>query len=323
METITAKIKKVVFSNDSDWCLLKLSNGKMVNGVISEQMRNSKDKLIFEGYWKTHPKYGKQFKFESVRSEHDQDPLELIGLPELKMLLSPYTSFTDTELLEAITKAGGVPVVVGKISAHNENQGKAPNSSKFSMSVESPLFMTLGITTLWDIEKVLESWRELRGGLQNLGLLRTHGIMGYMAKLISLHKFKRGELEKILDTDYYQLIQVKGIGFKKIDEIALKADGYNLGDIRRIKAIMVHVLENEMNMTGHTFMTEKNFRYKVNKTSGQNVTDATFDVCSEDLLDAGVIHSIEEQERVALMSTFVSEKNVSIMLHALRRNEDA
>lgn len=108
------------------------------------------------------------------------------------------------------------------------------------------------------VEKVIQIWDEAKYLRQVETFLFSHGITAKLAD--KLYRRFGDEVIEVLSEDPYRITQVKGVGFKIADGIALKA-GVGADDPQRIRASIGYVLE-EAESDGHVFLGLEQFHHR-------------------------------------------------------------
>lgn len=181
--------------------------------------------LELHGAWVDHPKYGKQFKvstaFHSVPSSSD-------GIEEFLLHFVHGIGPSKAKALAAAF-GEGLPQVI-EDTPHK-------------------LLEVPGITPSI-VDALVEAWKE-RTFTRNLSLfLGQHGInLGWSERVYSQLGPKALD---IIQKNPYRLVDVKGIGFKKADEIAMKL-GWKIDSEERTKAVLRYLLD-EGAAEGHVYI---------------------------------------------------------------------
>lgn len=105
-------------------------------------------------------------------------------------------------------------------------------------------------------------------------------------------------LGKIKENPYLIADEVNGIGWKKADEIALKA-GYAKNSVKRVVAFINYYLQNEA-MNGNTYCYKEDLMYQVEDNLGEEVTEDIVDKAIELMKKSYTLWQDEEQIALAL-----------------------
>lgn len=243
METIRATISRVVFhSPESGYKVLSartLSNKiQMLTGefgpeIIPESIAD------FHGDYRTHPKYGSQFRVKGYTIVHNAEEITSIqlfldtiapniGIGRSEAIVNYFKMDTIKVLDESPERLQEVPGV-GKISANSLTTAWQENRTK------------------WDDERVVYS---LRAFLGTIGLKERR-----IKKVISFFgKGREFEAEQKIREDPYQLINIDGFGFTLVDFIARQL-GTPEESPKRLKAYIQYCLNIICPSNGHLFLT--------------------------------------------------------------------
>lgn len=213
---LSGTLQKVLYQNDENkYCIAVLSNGQKICGSYfdTDLKMLEGEEILLTGLWETHNKYGLQFAFTSLIIKEKEIFFFLtkivkgIGENVAKILLKKYT---EDELCEILDNR---PKVLLEIQGIKEKK----------------LIM------------IINSWNKFKH-LRELGsFLGQYGVNSNLLNKI-YQEFR--EVENLIDKikeNPYLLIQIKGISFKKADEIA-KALGIEAYSTLRVGACMSFVL---------------------------------------------------------------------------------
>ncbi len=182
--------------------------------------------LSLKGKWRVHPKFGRQFNIVSW----------VQNLPATTVGIKRYLS-------SGLVKGVG-PVLAERMIEHF-------GSSALKVLDESPekLLEVPGIGKK-TLDKIVTSWDEQKE-IRNLILfLQEHSISPSFA--VRIYKtYGKDSLRVIKEKPYELAYEVRGIGFKSADKIALNL-GFSEHSIERIEAAVVYVLFS-LSERGHVF----------------------------------------------------------------------
>ncbi len=227
---LTGTLQKVLYQNEENkYCIAVLSNGQKICGVYFDT--NLKmlegEEILLTGLWETHKKYGVQFAFTSLVIKEAEIFFFLtkivkgIGKKVAKELLKKYD---EDELCEILDNRPSVLLEVQGIKDKKLTQ----------------------IVTSWNKFKHL---RELGSFL---------GQYGVTSNLINKIYQEFGEVENLIEKiqeNPYLLIRIKGIGFKKADEIG-RALGIEEHSTFRVGACMSFVLKDYCDNNGNSSISK-------------------------------------------------------------------
>jgi exodeoxyribonuclease V alpha subunit len=100
-------------------------------------------------------------------------------------------------------------------------------------------------------ERIVEAWRAHHGQQQVMAFLHSHALSSSLARRV-LERWGPDAVRHIQDDPYQLAYAIRGIGFIKADAVA-RAMGIGAGDVRRVKAGALYVLE-EAHTDGHMFL---------------------------------------------------------------------
>lgn len=128
-------------------------------------------------------------------------------------------------------------------------------------------------------------------------------------KLINTYNF---EVVEIIKENPYRLIyDVENIGFIRADEIAKKL-GFKENDPKRIEAAIVYSIDNFINKSGHTFLTENNFLEAINKILNINELKKEIELATNNLIEKGEIFKKDNTYTLAKVNN--TEKSLAKQL---------
>lgn len=300
METIKGSILKVVFhSEESGFKVLKV---KISSGPIFTAVGEFGPEIIpgtvatFHGDFKTHTKYGSNFKVASYNVSFNAEKLKSIQLfidhiapnigPERAELLVSYFGENIVDILdnspERLTDVPGI----GKISAHSLKEAWEKNRE------------------LWGQKQQEYS---LRVFLNNLGIRerRIKKILNYFGGSFVA--------EEAIKKDPYKLTEIESFGFTTADFIARKL-GFSENDPMRLRAYTLYCLNTLCSSYGHLYLTREEIVHEINKYARESGTkfidkiSITIDDIEEsitNLKENSLI--IDDEETIYSKNSFISE----------------
>jgi exodeoxyribonuclease V alpha subunit len=261
--TLAGTLQKVLYINDENrYCIAILSNGQKICGIYFDT--NLKilegEEVLLTGLWKTHKKYGVQFAFTSLVIKKNEmlfflTKIVKIGIKIAKQLLKQYT---DDQLCDILDNC--------------------PNELLQIEGIKEKRLATIVIN--WNKFKHL---RELSSFL---------GQYGITSNLINKIYQKFGEVEKLIDKikqNPYLLIHIKGIGFKKADEIG-QALGIEEYSTFRIGACMSYVLKEYCDNNGNSSISKQKLYTLCDKNLNFNEQNNLYEQILIDILSAKDIY---------------------------------
>ena len=254
---------------------------------------NLDDNYAFYGSIVNHPKYGEQYnvtKYERVKPEEKDSIVEFLS--------------------------SGLFKGIGERTAKKIVDILGNNALKIILDTPDNLLLIPSITkrqrdtiynTLVDYESSYNTILEMN----KLGF-NTRDSM-------TIYNRYKSNTNNILENDLYKIyFDIKEIGFKKIDSIALKSN-YDRKDSRRIKACIIYTMEELTNLLGHCYFSIKDiYRYTI-MYLGNNITEEEFvERINELILDIKVI---KEEDRYYLNTMWEAENYIANRMVSLVKME--
>lgn len=240
MVEIQGKIDKIIFHNsDNGYTVLSVccsdtrSFTVVCKGMIEPKIGTS---FLFKGEWKT-DKYGNKLEAEEYEEV----------LP------------SDVYSIEAYL-ASGLVKGIGPAYAKKLVQALGENTLKVIESKSDEIFKIKGIGKK-RVESIWKSWEEHRYLRSLVAFLREYDIsMNFIVKIY--HRYGEDAIDIIKDNPYRLMQDIEGLGFIKVDHLAIKL-GYERTGYERCKAGIGYILQ-EMSNDGHVYSKRQ---YLVQNTS--------------------------------------------------------
>lgn len=213
----TIKVKKT----NTDWD----AGDIVVTGSFGEI--SEEEEYRFEGKIVDHPKYGKQFQATSYKRSRPNGRKELIN-------------FFSSDEFPGIGKKKAEKIV-------DELGNDAID--KILQDPHALDFLKLGEEKTQNIIEQISSNHQTE---QALYQLNNYGFGTTLSARI-YQKYGPQTLDKITEDPYQLVLDVKGVGFKRADELA-KRLGITGDDPRRIKGALIQMVTLSVNETGDTFV---------------------------------------------------------------------
>lgn len=272
----TIKIKKT----NTDW------DGKdiVITGSFGEI--SEEEEYKFEGHLVDHPKYGKQFQAETYHHSRPSGRKELINF------------FSGDEFPG-----------VGKKTAEKIVDKLGDDAiDKIMRDPHALDFLKLGKEKT---DQVVAQISNSNQAEQTLFQLSNYGFGNVLSARI-YQKYGANTLDKISEDPYKLVLEIKGIGFKRADELARQL-GIPEDDPRRIKGALIQVVDNIINSTGDSYVThDLLFREAMRTLSNRNSGDdllAKIESCLKELVKDGQL--IVDDERIYEKVIFDSEWSIA------------
>lgn len=229
-ETLTGVLERITFYNEENGHLVgKLRCGadgkEEVTAVGKAPKVSCGETLKLSGAWSRHPKHGRQFAFQKC---------------ETKLPASAYgiRKYLGSGLVHGIGKT-----YAEKIVAHFGADTLRVISEESARLKEVP-----GIGAK-RAKRIKTAWEEQKAVREVMMFLQTYGVTD--ALCLRLVRKYGNEAQNVLQTDPYRIIRdVKGIGFKTADKIALNL-GLATNGPKRLDAGILHAMD-EIEGEGHT-----------------------------------------------------------------------
>ena len=121
------------------------------------------------------------------------------------------------------------------------------------------------------------------GELGKMGITKT-----LIDKLIGFYNSADTVLDIIRNRPYMLADDIKGIGFLKADEIALK-NGFDRHDMERVKAFMIYVMNDVASNIGSTYISYTYLMDRIDEIIGRDTPQDTIDDALDFLIDNKII----------------------------------
>jgi exodeoxyribonuclease V alpha subunit len=227
--TLIGQIENILFEEEG-FFIARLKNGEKVSGTYYESdVAHLKGAAItLKGEWEEHKKYGKTFKFESLRVNQN----ELFFF--LNRIVKGFTKKLSAELIEKFGEEELVNILDNDIERLLEFSGIKEKRLK----------------------KIQDSWKKFRS-MRSLGeFLSPYDVSPALLTMIATAMKDVQEPSKRIKEDPYILTNISGIGFKRADELALKMGVESEAD-NRISAAMDYALQNYCEQQGNSCVEKK------------------------------------------------------------------
>jgi len=275
-------LKKVLYKNDeTKYVIAILENNQKICGTYfdTDIEKLLGEEILLKGDWTTHKKYGVQFQFQTL---------------ELK----------EAEIFFFLTK---IVKGIGKKFAH-ELLEEYSEDELVNILNEKPgeLLKFKGIKEK-KLDKIVSSWNKFKH-LRELGtFLSKFGVTSNLINKIYSHFSEVDDLIDKIKKNPYMLINIKGIGFKRADEIA-KALGIDPKSEFRINACINYTLREFCDNNGNSSI-DKSHLYKL--------LDEALNFRDEDILYENSITKMLVEEEI--FQTKENRLAPSILYYAERR----
>jgi len=227
--TLIGQIDKILFE-DAGFFIGVLKSGEKISGTYFEsEVAHLKDSAItLSGVWEEHKKYGKSFKFDSIKVNQN----ELFFF--LNKIIKGFTKKLSAELIEHFGNEGLIAVLDNDIERLLEFSGIKEKRLK----------------------KIQASWKKFRS-MRAIGeFLTPYDVSAALLTTIATAMKDVDEPCTKIKNNPYILTSIHSIGFKRADELALKM-GVERENEGRISSAMDYVLLNYCEQQGNSCVAKE------------------------------------------------------------------
>jgi len=236
-ETLIGQIDKVLFEEEG-FFIAVLKTGEKVSGTYFEsEVKDIKGSAItLSGMWEEHKKYGKTFKFTSIKVNQNQ----LFFF--LNKIVKGFTKKLSSELIEHFGTEELVKILDDDIEKLLEFKGIKEKRLK----------------------KIQDSWKKFRS-MRELGeFLSPFDVSPVLLTTIATAMKDVTEPCTKIKENPYILTSINSIGFRRADELALKM-GIQKSDENRIASAMDYVLLNYCEQQGNSCVNKDTLFNELNE----------------------------------------------------------
>jgi exodeoxyribonuclease V alpha subunit len=268
--TLIGQIDRILFE-DEGFFIAVLKTGQKISGTYleSEVSHIKGSAITLSGEWQEHKKYGKTFKFDSIKVNQNQ----LFFF--LNKIVKGFTKKISSELIEHFGSEKLIDILDNDIERLLEFNGIKEKRLK----------------------KIQTSWKKFRS-MRRLGeFLSPYDVsQALLTTIASAMKDVEEPCTKIKENPYI-LTSINSIGFKRADELALKM-GVKSEDENRISSAMDYVLMNYCEQQGNSCVAKDILFCGLNELLGfEN---------KNNLYEAALIERVSEQSIVIMKNDRVS-----------------
>nr|WP_321266642.1 AAA family ATPase [uncultured Sulfurimonas sp.] len=268
--TLIGQIDRILFE-DEGFFIAVLKTGEKISGTYleSEVSHIKGSAITLSGFWEEHKKYGKTFKFDSIKVNQNQ----LFFF--LNKIVKGFTKKLSSELIEHFGNEKLIDILDNDIERLLEFKGIKEKRLK----------------------KIQTSWKKFRS-MRKLGeFLSPYDVsQALLTTIASAMKDVDEPCTKIKENPYI-LTSINSIGFKRADELALKM-GVTPEDENRISSAMDYVLMNYCEQQGNSCVAKDILFSGLNELLGFND--------KQNLYEAALIERVSEQSIVIMKNDRVS-----------------
>ena len=228
-DSLEGVLERITFYNEENGFLIGKLRGNDKSAEVAVVGKAPKvqcgETLLLIGSWTNHPKHGRQFSFVKFESK----------LPASAYGIRKYL-------------ASGLIHGIGKTYANKIVDHFGADTLRIISEESSRLHEVEGIGKK-RVKSIKQAWEEQKAIREVMMFLQTYGVTD--ALCLRLVRKYGNEAKTVLENDPYRIIRdVKGIGFKTADKIALNLGLSNNGP-ERIEAGILHTMQDAED-AGHT-----------------------------------------------------------------------
>jgi len=290
-------LERITFYNEENGFLigkLKGNEGKDEVAVVGKAPKvQCGETLELSGSWTVHPKHGKQFSFVSFESK----------LPASAYGIRKYL-------------ASGLIHGIGKTYAKKIVDHFGADTLRVISEESARLREIEGIGQM-RAKSIKHAWEEQKAVREVMMFLQTYGVTDSLC--LRLVRKYGNEAKTLLETDPYRIIrEIKGIGFKTADRIALNL-GLASNGPPRIDAGILHVMQ-ECEDQGHTHFERREVVLQAIELLDANSEEVEHRV--DALLNQGEV-VLSTPESIQLPTTARAENSLAYSLNLLLRGNSS
>jgi len=240
IETLMGQVEKILFE-DEGFFIAVLKDGEKVSGTYfeSEVSNIVGSAVTLKGNWQEHKKYGKTFKFDSIKVNQS----ELFFF--LNKIIKGFTKKLSAELIEKFGAEELVQILDNDIERLLEFNGIKEKRLK----------------------KIQASWKQFRSMREFGEFLSPYDVSPALLTTIATAMKDVDEPCTKIKNNPYILTSINSIGFKRADELALKM-GVPKEDENRIGSAMDYVLLNYCEQQGNSCVAKDVLFHELNELLG-------------------------------------------------------
>lgn len=290
---LSGVLKKVLYTNEENkYIIAVLENNQKVCGSYfdTDIEKLVGEEIILNGNWTTHKKYGVQFEFDTI---------------ELK----------EAEIFFFLTK---IVKGIGKKFAHELLEKYSEEELVEILNNKPELLLKFKGIKEKKLNTIVASWQKFKH-LRELGSFLAK--FGVTSNLITKIYSAFGEIDNLIEKikkNPYMLINIKGIGFKRADEIA-KSLGIDPRSEFRIMACLNYTLREYCDNNGNSSID----KFHLYKLLDESLRFQNEDVLYEQALSKMLVEEdiyVTKENRYALSMLYNAEKKI-LEFFQRRQNE--
>jgi len=240
-QKLTGKITKILYEGSDGFFIAVLDSGIKIKGhYLESDIKHLKgSQVTLEGEWEEHKEYGRSFNAHFIQINHN----ELFFF--LTKILKGFTKKIAADLIEHFSPEGLVEILENDIQKLMEFEGIKEKRLK----------------------KIQESWKKYRS-MRRLGeFLAPFNVTPTLLTTIAKALKDVDEPCVKIKNNPYILTNIKGIGFKTADELALKM-GVDPKDSNRLQNAMEYILMEYCESEGNSCVSKEILFSKLDELLG-------------------------------------------------------
>lgn len=289
----TRLTKRIYHDAESGFAIYRSCDSFSVKGNIIHDADALMDVLIrFNGQF-SNGKYGREFSFDNYE-------------------------ILENEIYFFLTKiAKGIPSGVAmKIAQHFKDGG-------FEEALENDptIFLSFKGIGKKKLIKLKEAWKSSRVIALIAKKLSPYGVTPNM--VMRIHNAFGERAPQIIDENPYRLSEIRGVGFKKADDVARKL-GIEFNDPKRIEACIVYLLGEKIAGDGHVYTCKEDlFKMLLDETTTENgrmIQSSAWELALSNLISYERI-TLFNEHLIALTTLYKKEREIISMLDNAQKYE--
>lgn len=293
-----AEVVNIVYRNTENGYVIARVNSKnepgmiTITGILGDVQAG--ESLTLNGKWKVHPKYGLQFEVETF-----EQSLPATENGVIKFLQSSIKGVGEKTATLLVNEYG-----VGVLDILDDDPEQ--------------LLEIRGISKR-KLRDIIESWGKQRAVKDLLVFLQTHGVPTTFAGKI-FHLYGAQAERKLRDNPYDLAYEIRGVGFRTADQMALKL-GFAHDSWQRIEAAMVYALFTLSERGGHMFVPKEKLLHEVGRmlenVDAERLEEAIFSLQEKQRIRVEDLPEQDVEQAVFLMHFYHHENEISQRLYQL------
>ncbi|MEA3352884.1 MAG: AAA family ATPase [Campylobacterota bacterium] len=279
---LTGTLKKVLYKNDENFYhIAVLENGQKICGQYfdTDLEKLVGEEIILKGVWNSHKKYGVQFAFESLQVKEAE------------------IFFFLTKIVKGISK---------KLAFDMTRKYDEDELCEILDNRPSELLQFKGIKEK-KLTQIVSSWNKFKH-LRELGTFLAQ--FGVTTNLINKIYQQFGEVPNLIENikeNPYMLTAIKGIGFKRADEIGLNL-GISKESTFRVTACMNYTLKEFCEANGNSSIKKEQLYSLLDDALGFENKDTLYEEALLNLLNKEQINETKKDSFSPAMNFYAETK---------------